>query len=126
MRKAAVLLIAAGSAAFALVGCGDLGTSIDGIGATIDSVRVSPSEVTLPPGQTADLTVDFRTTGGPRELTVQWSSGDSGVASVEASGARTATVTGVAEGNTTVTATVEAINVREDATASADVTVTGG
>jgi len=76
-----------------------------GSGAPAASVAVSPSTVALAPGDTVQLTASPRDAAGNplTGLAVAWSSSDSAVAKVSASGL----VTGVTVGSATVTAIVE-------------------
>jgi uncharacterized protein YjdB len=81
------------------------------------SVTVSPSPVTLSPGETTQLVAQaLDASGTPVSVSMSWASSDAGVASVSQSG----NVTAVAIGSATITATAGA------ASGSADVTVQSG
>ena len=97
-----------------LVACGQ-GTAPPN---SVTKVTVSPATLQLSVGGTGTLTATV-TTNGTADLGVTWSSADTGVATVNASGV----VTGVAAGSTTITATS-----KHDASkkGTAQVTVTGG
>ncbi len=99
--------------------CGDVPTLSPGPCPRLSSVSVEPSSVTLAPGETAGLTVHLATRDGPVERPeVQWTSGDTAVAVVERTGARTAEVTGRSEGRAAVTATVSVPEAAEDCDAA--------
>jgi uncharacterized protein YjdB len=90
--------------------------------AAVDSVEVQPDSAEVVVGGMVAYTVRAFDEGG-NELfgrPVMWTTGDDGVATVDESG----TVTGVAEGVTTVTATVEAVS--DDAKVVVSVPVAGG
>ncbi len=120
MKKLASLLLLAGVAAFGLVGCGDEGEVV-GPQPEI-SVEVTPSSVTLSPGETATVSADVSTQGDVGSLSFEWASGNSSVATVSGNGA-TATITGQDGGTVNVTVTVTAANVDGAQTASTGVTV---
>lgn len=126
MKKVTSLLLLAGVAAFGLVGCGDDegldgGTPPDGQ-PQITSVTVTPSDISVEPGQTAQVRVDFQTEGDVEGISVEWTSGNTDVATVDPTGDQTAQVTGQASGEVTITATVSASNANSQS-ASAGVTV---
>lgn len=83
--------------------------------APVASVSVAPSSVSIAIGGTSQLSATLRDSAGTllTGRTIEWRSGNSSIATVSASG----TVTGVAAGNTTVTAT------SEGRTAAASITV---
>ena len=101
---------------FGLISCGDDGESGSGPTAEVASVSVTPSELTLPIGESEQLTATPRDQAGNplAGLTVAWSSSEEAVATVSASGM----VTGVGAGATTVSASVEG----KSGTATASVT----
>lgn len=123
MRKtAAALVLLAAASALALAGCEEPTRNVP----AIRSVDLTPSSVTLAPGETADLSVTITTDGDVGSVSVRWASDDPGVATVEPTGdGGTARVTAQAPGTTTVTATVSTsgAGVVDDQT---EVTVTGG
>lgn len=112
-QRSLIILLAAALAAV-LVACGQ-GTAPPN---SVTKVTVSPATMSLSVGGTGALNATV-TTNGTADLGVTWSSADTSVATVNASGV----VTGVATGSTTVTATS-----KHDASkkGSAQVTVTGG
>lgn len=124
MKKVTSLLLLAGVAAFGLVGCGDDETPPGPPDAQpqITSVTVTPSDISIEPGQTAQVRADFQTEGGVEGLSVAWSSGNENVATVSPTGDQTAEVTGQSSGTVSVTATVSASNANSQS-ASAGVTV---
>ena len=96
---------------------------------TVASVSVSPSDQTLAPQQTAQLTATVKDAQGNTlsGRTVDWSSSQTGTASVSSSGlvtavaAGTATITATSEGKSgtaqvTVTAPVATVNVSAPST----------
>ncbi len=107
MKKVTSLLLLAGVAAFGLVGCGDDTTGPE---PQILNVEVTPSEVTVQPGDTAQVRVDFETQGDVGDADVQWASGNTSVATVSPTGDRTAEVVAQSSGTVTVTATVSSGN----------------
>lgn len=124
MKKVTSLLLLAGVAAFGLVGCGDdeAPPTDTGDDARIESVTVTPSDISIEPGQTAQVRVDFQTEGGVEGISVAWSSGNENVATVSPTGDQTAEVTGQSSGTVSITATVSASNANSQS-ASAGVTV---
>src|SRR5690606_17884829 len=82
----------------------------------VGSVTVSPAEASVPAGTTVQLTAEVKDAGGNvlNDRAVNWSSSDTAVATVSASGL----VTGVATGTATITAA------SGDKSGSAKVTVT--
>lgn len=121
-KTAAALVLLAAASAFALAGCEQPTEEVP----AIRDIQISPSSVTVAPGGTADLSVSITADGDLGSVSVQWTSGNASVATVEATGdGGTARVTGQSEGTTTVTATVttEAAGVVDE---DAQVTVTGG
>lgn len=89
----------------------------------IENVSVTPADVNIEVGQTAQLRVDFQTTGNVEGLSVSWTSGNTDVATVSPTGDQTAEVTGQSRGTVSITATVTADNVEGEESASAGVTV---
>lgn len=111
------LLLTAVAALLMAVGCDTrshpLISSIDGTGGTGTSTfNITPSSVTLNTGQSAQLTLNSSRAIGP----YNWSSNQTGVATVTSEGLVTAVGTGVA--TVTVTSSVD-----RTASASASVTV---
>lgn len=121
MKKVASLLLLAGVAALGLVGCGD-DVEVTGPQPEISSVSVTPATIQVEPGQTATVNADVTTQGEVGELSFSWSSGDEGVATVQGNGS-SATVTGQASGQVSVTVSVTAANVSGAQTASTGVAV---
>lgn len=124
MKKVTSLLLLAGVAAFGLVGCGDDEAPPTDAGPEpqITSVSVTPSDISIEPGQTAQVRADFQTDGGVEGISVAWSSGNENVATVSPTGDQTAEVTGQSSGTVSITATVSASNANSQS-ASAGVTV---
>ena len=123
MKKVTSLLLLAGVAAFGLVGCGD-DTENGGVGPDpeIRSVSVTPSSISIEPGQTAQVRADFQTAGDVQGITVSWTSGNTDVATVSPTGDQTAQVTGQSSGTVSITATVSASNAQsQSASAGVDV-----
>ena len=88
----------------AVLACGDGATGPQAVA----SVDVSPTAITLAAGQTASLAGTPRDAAG-KALTdrdVSWTSDNPGVASVDSAGR----VLGLAQGNTTITATAEGVD----------------
>lgn len=107
-----------------LVGCGGGGdTIVNGFGAAIDDVTVTPPGVTLEPGQTIELTADVTTSGNVEDLTVEWSSDSPGVVAAQRTGEFTARVTGQSGGSGSVVATATAANVAGETSGVALITV---
>lgn len=123
MRKtAAALVLLAAASAVALAGCEE------GVGdvPAIRDIKLTPSSVTLAPGETADLSVSITGSGDLGDVSVRWRTSASSVATVEPTGdGSTAEVTAQAPGSATITAEVvtSGAGVVRD---RAEVTVTGG
>lgn len=99
MRRITLVLALAGAAALALTGCDDFVLEIR-VG-----LRVAPDSVELMPGDTAAVEADVTSTNVDR-VDVSWRSRDPGVAEVSVrAGARSAVVTALSPGRTTVLAT---------------------
>lgn len=122
MKKVTSLLLLAGVAAFGLAGCGDDDEGPVGPEPRITSVTVTPSSVSIEPGQTAQVRADFQIQGDVQGISVEWSSGNTDVATVSPTGDQTAQVTGQSSGTVSITATVTASNANSQS-ASAGVEV---
>lgn len=114
MRKLTSILLLTGVVALGLTACDDDEPTQPA--PTIDAISVTPQSVTLQVGSTAQLAAQVQTSGNANP-TVSWQSADTDVATVDGEGV----VTGVQEGNTTVTATATAGN--SSKSAAAQVTV---
>lgn len=123
MRKtAAVLVLLAAASTFGLAACEQ---PAEGIPAIRD-ISLTPSSVTLAPGETADLDVSITGSGDLGDVDVRWQTSSTGIATVEPTGdGGTARVTAQSPGSATITAEVVTSGagvVRDEAS----VTVTGG
>lgn len=104
MRKLYRSLLATG-AVLGLAACGDdvsVTPPADPIQIAITGISVSPPSATILVGQSTQISASVQTNGGEGtiDLTVTWSSSNTAVATVNASG----TVTGVAAGSAVITA----------------------
>lgn len=104
MRKLYRSLLAAG-AVLGLAACGDdvsVTPPAENPAIQITGISVSPPSATITTGQTTQFSASVQTNGGEGtiDLTVTWSSSNTAVATVNASGQ----VTGVAAGNAVITA----------------------
>jgi trimeric autotransporter adhesin len=110
-ESAVVTAKAVGSATITATSEGKSGTSAVTVTvASVQGVSISPTTVSVAPGATAQLTATV-TDGTGHVLTgrtVTWTTSDAGKVTVSANaGTQTATVTGVAYGSATITATSE-------------------
>jgi uncharacterized protein YjdB len=109
---------AVGSATITATASGISGTaSVNVTAPVVASVSVTPSALTLSPGETTELTATASDpTGVPVSVPISWTSSNSGVASVSSSGS----VTANANGSATITAAADGVS------GTASVTVEAG
>ncbi len=95
MKKVFLFLMAA----ITLVACGNNGTS----STDVESITLSPSSLEIAEGSSKVLTLTVTPTTAASSITQEWTSSDESVATVSSIG----TLTAIAEGNTTITVSVD-------------------
>ncbi len=100
MQKLYRRVLAAGAIAVGLTACGDKVTTVSPTPPSVHSVTVAPTTVDMTIGQSIQFAASVDADSG-FATTVTWSSGNSGIATVDANG----NVTAISAGTTTITAT---------------------
>ncbi|MGH8427238.1 MAG: Ig-like domain-containing protein [Gammaproteobacteria bacterium] len=106
-RFAPMLLVCGSALLLSLSGCGGGGSSSGGGGTKVSSIAITPTSASIAEGATQQFTAVAKDANGATisGVSFTWSSSDTGVATINASGL----ATGVATGTTSITASAQGV-----------------
>ncbi|MGH8225302.1 MAG: Ig-like domain-containing protein, partial [Gammaproteobacteria bacterium] len=102
-----MLLVCGSALLLSLSGCGGGGSSSGGGGTKVSSIAITPTSASIAEGATQQFTAVAKDANGATisGVSFTWSSSDTGVATINASGL----ATGVATGTTSITASAQGV-----------------